>query len=195
MDLIYKLGINHYWVDEDKKKTGRKGDFCSTAISFWDPSSKHILKHFYKPTVSEEISTPIAFQSLLQPDNCICFIRDLRSSISNCSHCFILLNGFSNLPWLNLILALCVNCKWGYTDFILCKQLVKEHWLAILIAVLEKSYLTPKNIGNAFAMKSLSCLGSDAQWGHTVKATLSVRNVLCSLETYLLLESCLLHGR
>lgn len=195
MHLIYKLGINHYWVDEHRKKIGRKGDFCSTAISFWDPSSTHILKHFYKPTVSEEISTPIAFQSLLQPDNCMCFFRDLWSSISNCSHCFILLNGFSNLPWLNLILALCVNCKWGYTDFILCMQLVKEHWLAILIAVLEKSYLTPKNMGNAFAMKSLSCLGLDAQWGHTVKATLNVRNVLCSLQTYLLLESCLLHGR
>jgi len=42
-------------------------------------------------------------------------------------------------------------------------QLVKEHQLAILIAVLKKSYLTPKNMGNVFAMKSLGCLGLDAQ--------------------------------
>lgn len=145
-----------------------KGDFCSTAISFWDPSSKHTFKHFCELTVSEEISTPIAFQPLLQPDNCMCSFRDLWSSISNCSHCFIFLNGFSNLPWLNLILALCVNCKRGRTDFMLCMQLVKEHWLAILIAVLEKSHLTPKNTGNAFAVKSFSCLGLDAQWGHRV---------------------------
>lgn len=178
-----------------RKKIGRTGDFCSTAVSFWDPSSKHTFKHFYKPTVSEEISIPIAFQPLLQPDNCMCFLGDLWISISNCSHCSILLNGFSNLLWLNRILALCVNCKWGYTAFILCVKLVEEHRLAILTAVLEKSYLTPKNMGNAFAAKSLSCLGLDAQWGHTGKATLSMRNVLCSLQTYLLPESLLLRGR
>lgn len=169
MHLIYKLGNNHSWVEENKKKIGKKSDFCSTGISSWDPSSKHIFKHFYKATVSEEISTPVAFQPLLQPDNGVCFFRDLWSFISKSSHCFILPNGFSNLLWLNLIVALRVNSKWAYTDFILCVQLVKEQQPAILPAILQKSCLTPKNMEGAFAMKFLKSLGLDAQWGHTSK--------------------------
>lgn len=77
MHLICKLGNSHSWVEEYKKKIGKKRDFCSTGISSWDPSSKHIFKHVYKPTVSEEISTPVAFQPLLQPDNGMCFFLGL----------------------------------------------------------------------------------------------------------------------
>lgn len=114
----------------------------------------------------------------------MCFFRDLWSFISKSSHCFILPNGFSNLLWLNLIVALRVNSKWAYTGFILCVQLVKEQQPAILPVILQKSYLTPKNIEGAFAMKFLKSLGLDAQWGHTVKRTLSTRNFLFSLQTF-----------
>lgn len=193
MHLIYKLGNNHSWVEEYKTKIGKKREFSSTGISSWDPSSKHIFKHFYKPTVSEEISTPIAFQPLLQPDNCMCFFRDLWSSISNSSHCFISPNGFSNLLCLNLI-VLHVNSKWAYTDFMSYMQLVKDHQPAILPAMLQKSCLTPKNMmESAFLMKFLNSLGLGAQWGHTVRRTLNMRNFLCPLQAYLLPERCLAH--
>lgn len=158
------------------------------------PANTYLFKHFYKHTVSEEISTPVAFQPLLQPDNSVCFFRDLWSSISKRSHCFILPNGFSNLLWRNVIVALCVNSKWAYTDFISCVQLVTEHQPAILPAVLQKSCLTPKNMGGAFAMKFLKSLGLDAQWGHTVKRTLITRNFLCPLQTFFLPERCLPHA-
>lgn len=42
-------------------------------------------------------------------------------------------------------------------------QLVKEHQLAELDAVFRKSYFTPRNRGNASAVKPLSCLGLPSQ--------------------------------
>lgn len=42
-------------------------------------------------------------------------------------------------------------------------QLVKEHQLAVLDAVFRKSYFTPRNRGNASAVKPLSCLGLPSQ--------------------------------
>lgn len=118
------------------------------------------------------------------------FFKDLWSSLANSSH-FILPNGFSSLLWLNLIVALCVNSKWAYTDFVLCMQIFREHQSAMLPAILQKSRFTPKNIEGAFAMKFLNSLGLVAQWGHTVKRKLSMRNFVCPLQTYLLPVRCL----
>lgn len=123
----------------------------------------------------------------------MCFFRDVWSSISKSSHCFILPNGFPNLLWLNLIVAVHVSSKWAYTDFVSCVQLVKEQQPAILPARLQKSSLILTNMESASAMEFLNSLGLDAWWGHTVKRTMSMRNFLCPLQTYLLPESYLPH--
>lgn len=144
MRVIYKPGINHYCMDEHNSKTGRKGIFCSTTISSGESSSEYTFKHVYKPTLSEEISTPIAFQPLLQPDNCMCFFGDLWRFISNCSHCFILLNGFSSLPWLNLILALCEIAN-GHLQISYCIcSLLKSTSLQYLMQCSESPILQPR---------------------------------------------------
>lgn len=72
-------------------------------------------------------------------------------------------NGFPNLLWLNLIVAVHVSSKWAYTDFMLCVQLVKEQQPAILSARLQKSSLILTNMESAFAMEFLNSLGLDAR--------------------------------
>lgn len=146
MHLIYKLGINLYWVDECKKKIGRKGTSVSLLPPFGIlPANTHLSTSINLPS-QKKYQHQLHFSLFYNMIIVWVFFRDLWSSISICSHCFILLNGFSNLPRLNLILVLRVNCRWGYTDFILCMKLAKEDWLAILIEVLKKSYLTLKNM-------------------------------------------------
>lgn len=93
----------------------------------------------------------------------MCLSKVLRTLVSNCSHCFMPLNCFSSLPWLNIMIALYVNWKWAFTAFILFMQLVKVHQLAVLNTALKMFHLTLKNTHSDFAVTPLSYLSLDAQ--------------------------------